>query len=162
MAEQGNPNRYKIKRKTAKEAISMIGSGQRVFVGSSCGEPQHLVDALLDHKGYISDLEVMRLLSLEGAITALYSDQAYGRNFTVRSIYQGSGSTENLSGSRRFLTPMNISAIPRLFKSRQLPIHIDVGRLLRRGQRLCFIPGNLRALRRLQRSRRSLAAQNAE
>jgi acyl-CoA hydrolase/RimJ/RimL family protein N-acetyltransferase len=123
MAEQGNPNRYKIKRKTAKEAISMIGSGQRVFVGSSCGEPQHLVDALLDHKGYISDLEVMRLLSLEGAITALYSDQAYGRNFTVRSIYQGSGSTENLSGSRRFLTPMNISAIPRLFKSRQLPIH---------------------------------------
>ena len=65
----------------------------------------------------------MRMLSLEGAITALFADQNYGHNFTVRSIYQGAGDTEQLAGSKRFLTPMNISAIPRLFRTKKLPIH---------------------------------------
>lgn len=114
---------YQSKVKTADDAMKMIRFGQRVFVGSSCGEPQYLVDVLLKNKDRISDLEVMRMLSLEGAITALFSDQNYGHNFTVRSIYQGAGDTEQLAGSKRFLTPMNISAIPRLFKSKKLPIH---------------------------------------
>lgn len=82
---------YQKKLKTAEEAIQMIRSGQRVFVGSSCGEPQYLIDTLLLQKDLISDLEILRLLSLEGSITALYADQAYGRNFSVRSIYQGAG-----------------------------------------------------------------------
>ena len=114
---------YRGKLKTADEAVRMIRSGQRVFVGSACGEPQHLVDALLRYKDGISDLEVMRMLSLEGAITSLFSDRDYGHNFTVRSIYQGAGTTEALAGSKRFLAPMNISTIPRLFRSKKLPIH---------------------------------------
>ncbi len=114
---------YQTKLKTAEEAIQTIRSGQRVFVGSSCGEPQGLVNTLLLQKDRFSDLEILRLLSLEGSITALYADQTYGHNFSVRSIYQGSGRTEHLSGGKRFLTPMNISEIPRLFRSRQLPIH---------------------------------------
>ena len=123
MAMMDFRDHYKEKVKTADEAMKMIRFGKRVFVGSSCGEPQHLVDALLKQRDRISDLEIMRMLSLEGAITALFADQNYGHNFTVRSIYQGAGDTEQLAGSKRFLTPMNISAIPRLFRTKKLPIH---------------------------------------
>ncbi|WAC08689.1 MAG: GNAT family N-acetyltransferase [Thermodesulfobacteriota bacterium] len=114
---------YKAKRATAEEAISRIRSGQRIFVGSSCGEPQHLVNTLLLKKDCFSDLEILRLLSLEGSITSLFGDRRYGHNFTVRSIYQGAGHTQSLVKGKRFFTPINISLLPGLFKTRQLPIH---------------------------------------
>ena len=123
MAKRKEDSEYKAKLQTADSAIGMIHSGQRVFIGSSCGEPQHLVDTLFQRRDRLSDLEIIRLLSLEGSITAIFGDQAYGHNFSVRSIYQGAGRTEHLAGGRRFLTPMNICDIPRLFRSGQLPIH---------------------------------------
>ncbi len=118
-----NGGRHAANTMTATEAIRMIRSGQRVFIGSSCGEPQTLVNELLLQKNRFSDLEIIRLLSLEGSITSLYGDQAHGHTFTVRSIYQGAGVSKGLAGNRRFLTPMNISVIPKLFRTRQLPVH---------------------------------------
>ena len=35
---------YVEKRTSAKKALRHIMPGQRVFIGSSCGEPQHLVN----------------------------------------------------------------------------------------------------------------------
>ena len=52
MAMMDFRDHYKEKVKTADEAMKMIRFGKRVFVGSSCGEPQHLVDALLS-KGIV-------------------------------------------------------------------------------------------------------------
>ncbi|MBM4277404.1 MAG: GNAT family N-acetyltransferase [Deltaproteobacteria bacterium] len=114
---------YNVKRRKAEEALGLIRSGQRIFIGSCCGEPQHLVNTLLLQKDLFSDLEILRLLSLEGTITSLFGDREFGHNFTVRSIYQGAGQTESLIGNKRFLTPMSISLIPHLFKTRRLPIH---------------------------------------
>ena len=116
---------YLYMKKVCKssEAIGAIRSGQRIFVGSSCAEPQHLVDELLSQRERFSDLEIFRLLSLEGSITFVYGDQKYGHNFTVRSIYQGAGQSDSLRADQRFLTPMSVSLIPMLFKTRQLPLH---------------------------------------
>ncbi|MGD9350429.1 MAG: acetyl-CoA hydrolase, partial [Desulfobacterales bacterium] len=87
---------YPSKLRTADEAIRLIRSGQRVFIGSSCGEPQHLVNALLDNAIAFSDVEIVRLLSLEGSLLALMADENRGHNFHVRSIYQGSDQTKSL------------------------------------------------------------------
>ena len=38
-------DRYVEIRKTPEQAVKMIKSGQRVFIGSACGEPQALVRA---------------------------------------------------------------------------------------------------------------------
>ena len=37
------PDKYVENKKKAAEALKIIKPGQRVFIGSSCGEPQHLV-----------------------------------------------------------------------------------------------------------------------
>jgi acyl-CoA hydrolase len=87
---------YKSKLKKADEAVRMIRSGQRVFIGSSCGEPQHLVNALMDNATFFSDVEIMRLLSVEGSLLALMADEYRGHRFHVRSIYQGSDQTKGL------------------------------------------------------------------
>jgi acyl-CoA hydrolase len=42
----------------------------------------------------------------------------------MRSFYLGSAKPRKLSEMKRFITPINLSAIPRLFKSRQLPLNV--------------------------------------
>jgi acyl-CoA hydrolase/GNAT superfamily N-acetyltransferase len=115
--------KYKSKLHTADEAVRMIRSGQRVFIGSSCGEPQHLVNALMDNAGYFSDVEIVRLLSLEGSLLALMADEYRGHKFHVRCIYQGSDQTKGLRANKRFITPITLYAVPDLFKRGLLPLH---------------------------------------
>jgi acyl-CoA hydrolase/GNAT superfamily N-acetyltransferase len=114
---------YVEKKLSAKEAIGRIRPGTRVFIGSSCGEPQHLVKALAEASNFFLDIEIMRLLTLETAPLSIIADDSSGRNLNIRSFYLGSAAAANISERRRFITPLNLSAIPRLFKSRGLPIH---------------------------------------
>jgi len=51
-------------RTSAKKALQHIQPGQRVFVGSSCGEPQHLVNELSKSSFRFTDLEIVRLTAL--------------------------------------------------------------------------------------------------
>jgi acyl-CoA hydrolase/GNAT superfamily N-acetyltransferase len=115
--------KYKSKLRTADEAVRMIRAGQRVFIGSSCGEPQHLVNALMDNAEYFFDVEIVRLLSLESSLMALMADEYRGHRFHVRSIYQGSDQTKGLRANRRFITPLTLSAVPGLFRKGLLPLH---------------------------------------
>jgi acyl-CoA hydrolase/ribosomal protein S18 acetylase RimI-like enzyme len=114
---------YKSKLRSADEAVRMIRSGQRVFIGSSCGEPQHLVNALMDNAKFFSDIEIVRLLSLEGSLMSLMADEYKGRKFHVRSIYQGSDQTKGLRANKRFITPLTLCAVPDLFRKKMLPLH---------------------------------------
>ena len=52
MRDKSIQEKFKSKLRPADEAVRMIRSGQRVFIGSSCGEPQHLVNALLDNANF--------------------------------------------------------------------------------------------------------------
>ena len=123
MKNNGFEPNYKSKLRSADEAVRMIRSGQRVFIGSSCGEPQHLVNALLDNAKYFSDIEIVRLLSLEGSLMSLMADEYRGHMFHVRSIYQGSGQTKGLRANKRFITPLTLCAVPDLFRKKMLPLH---------------------------------------
>jgi acyl-CoA hydrolase/RimJ/RimL family protein N-acetyltransferase len=117
------PDEYVKKRMTAKEVMSRIKSGQRIFIGSSCGEPQHLVNALVEHAIHFTDLEIVRLMSLEKSpITRLASENRI-EQFSVRNIYQGSAGAKHLAANRPFITPIHISAVPDLFLKRHLPLN---------------------------------------
>ncbi len=118
------PDAYLNKRKPAAEAVRMIRPGQRVFIGSSCGEPQQLVKELAANSSCFTDLEIVRLLSLESTPLTMIADETACTSFNVRSFYLGSGKPRELAKNKRFFTPINLSAIPRLFKSRALPIHV--------------------------------------
>jgi acyl-CoA hydrolase/ribosomal protein S18 acetylase RimI-like enzyme len=54
---------------------------------------------------------------------ALMADEYRGHKFHVRSIYQGSDQTKGLRANQRFITPMNLCAVPDLFKKRLFPLH---------------------------------------
>jgi len=118
------PDDYIAKQRTAKEAINMIHSGRRIFIGSSCAEPQYLVKTLVDNATRFSDIEIVRLLSLESSPISLKAKEDKGHHFTIRNIYQGAAETKSLSQIKPFITPMNLSAVPDLFKKGQLPINV--------------------------------------
>lgn len=115
---------YVEMKKDASDAVRLIKGGQRVFIGSGCGEPQHLVKALAGTSNCFSDIEIVRLMALERSPLSLIADKTMCRTMNIRSFYLGSAKTSSIRQEMRFLTPINLSEIPRLFKSRQLPIHV--------------------------------------
>ena len=114
---------YVEKKCSAKKAMGLLKPGQRVFIGSSCGEPQHLVRKLAEAADTFTDIEIVRLLSLESTPLTLIANKTKDQSFNIRSFYLGSAKPKSLARNKRFITPMNLSAIPRLFETRRLPIH---------------------------------------
>ena len=116
------PDEYVKKRMNAQEAMSRIKSGQRIFIGSSCGEPQYLVRSLVEHADQFMDLEIVRLMSLEKSPITMLANENRIAQFNIRNIYQGSAGAKHLAANKPFITPMNISAVPDLFRKRHLPL----------------------------------------
>ena len=115
---------YVEKKRSGENAISLIKPGQRVFIGSSCGEPQYLVRKLAQASDTFTDIEIVRLLSLESTPLTLIADKTKDQSFNIRSFYLGSAKPKSLARNKRFITPMNLSAVPQLFETRRLPIHV--------------------------------------
>jgi acyl-CoA hydrolase/RimJ/RimL family protein N-acetyltransferase len=117
------PDEYVQKRTSAENALNKIRSGQRIFVGSSCGEPQHLAKTLIQMADRFSDLEIVRLMSLEHSPLTRLADEKRCENFSIRNFYQGSAAAAHLVPNKPFITPINIWAIPALFLKRNLPLN---------------------------------------
>jgi acyl-CoA hydrolase/GNAT superfamily N-acetyltransferase len=115
---------YVENRRTAQQALGLIKPAQRVFIGSSCGEPQHLVRELSEASDYFKDIEINRLMTLETTPLTLIANKSGDQSLNIRSFYLGSAKPRAIARNKRFITPINLSAIPRLFKSRLLPIHV--------------------------------------
>jgi len=115
---------YVERQLSAEAAIKLIRPGQRVFIGSSCGEPQHLVKVLSEKSTFFTDIEIVRLMTLESTPLTLIANKTKSQNLNIRSFYLGSAKPRRLAENARYITPINLSAVPRLFKSRKLPIHV--------------------------------------
>ncbi|MCU0604322.1 MAG: GNAT family N-acetyltransferase [Desulfobacterales bacterium] len=117
-------DKYIANRRSGADAIAMIRPGRRVFIGSSCGEPQHLVRELTNAFESLTDIEIVRLFNLETTPLTLIANKTGDQALNIRSFYAGSAKTKGIARNQRFLTPVNLSAVPRLFKSRMLPIQV--------------------------------------
>ncbi len=115
---------YVEKTVSAKEAVGKVLSGQRVFIGSGCGEPQELVRALTNRADSFSGLEILRLLTQETISFAAIADRTRDASLNIRSIYLGSTKSEAIAKYKRFITPMNMSDVPSLFTTRKLPLNV--------------------------------------
>ncbi|MGD9731050.1 MAG: GNAT family N-acetyltransferase [Desulfamplus sp.] len=115
---------YVYKKLSILDAVSNIHSGQRVFIGSYCGEPQALVRGLADISDKLSDIEIIRLMSRETTPLTQIADRTNDQAMSIRSIYLGSAKSAELEKNKRFYTPVNMAEVPRLFSSRRIPIDV--------------------------------------
>ncbi|MFW6170989.1 MAG: acetyl-CoA hydrolase/transferase family protein, partial [Planctomycetota bacterium] len=106
---------------TAKDAMKHVKPGDRVFVGSACGEPQELVRALVSTAGSVEDAEVLNVLTMG---VAPYTDPRYSDRFRANAFFIGNSVREAVGQVRADYTPIFFSQIPEMFRSGRLPIDV--------------------------------------
>jgi len=113
--------RYRDMIETPKQALAHVKSGHRVFLGTGCGEPTVLVEALTREAANLADVEIVQLLTKGDAP---YIDKDYSDSFKVNSFFIGHNVREIFLEGRGDYTPILMSDIPRLFDSGQLPLDV--------------------------------------
>jgi len=113
--------KYKDKISIASVAMKLIKSGNSIFIGTGCGQPQHLVNTLVEHSSHIYDAHIIHLLTM-GA--APYADERFREKFKMNSFFI----TDNVRGALEKgigdYTPIFLSEIPDEFESGRIPIDV--------------------------------------
>ncbi len=112
---------YKSKIMEASQAIRKIKPGDRIFIGTGCGQPQALVDELASDRNDIMDAEIYHLLA---AGDAPYVREEFAKKFRTYSFFLSDRVREAVAEGRADYIPMFISEIPSLFKTGKLPIDV--------------------------------------
>jgi acyl-CoA hydrolase/GNAT superfamily N-acetyltransferase len=120
MAEKWQ-ERFAKKVVSAEEAVRRIRPGDRVFMGSACGEPRALVQALVETSGRLSDTELVQVLTLG---LAPYADPRYARSFRANAFFIGESLRDAVNEARADYTPIFLSHVPGLLKSGRVTIDV--------------------------------------
>ncbi|HUU89739.1 MAG TPA: GNAT family N-acetyltransferase [Phycisphaerae bacterium] len=113
--------RYRDQVGTAAEAMKLIRPGNSVFIGTGCGQPQHLVAALVEHGGHIYDAHIIHLLTMG---SAPYAQERFRAKFKMNSFFVADNVRHALAQGIGDYTPIFLSEIPREFESGRIPIDV--------------------------------------
>ncbi|MBN1125222.1 MAG: GNAT family N-acetyltransferase [Sedimentisphaerales bacterium] len=114
-------DKYKELIGTAPEAMRRIKPGDSIFIGTGCGQPQHLVDSLVKHGGHIYDAHVVHLLTM-GA--APYARQEFREKFKMNTFFVAENVRDALEQGIGDYTPVFLSNIPQLFETGRVTIDV--------------------------------------
>lgn len=108
-----------------EQVFSQIRAGDRIFVGTGCGEPQYLVAALADylekHPKAFFDTEIIHVWTLG---VAPYTQEKFKRNFRHNSFFIGENTREAVNKGMADYTPVFLSAVPDLLRRRIIPLDV--------------------------------------
>ncbi len=108
---------------TAAEALRFIKPGNSVFIGTGCGQPQHLVNALVLHSKDVYDVRIIHMLTM-GA--APYVDERFHDKFKTNTFFVADNVRHALSEGIGDYTPIFLSDIPREFEAGRIPIDVSL------------------------------------
>ncbi len=117
----GAPQSYQSVALSADEAVARIRPGQRVFIGTGCGQPQALVAALLSRAEELEDVEIVHLVTL-GEPACRHRELA--QRFRLKSFFIADGVDTDTHHRLGEYTPILFSDIPELFRSGHLPLDV--------------------------------------
>ncbi len=96
------------------DAVSVIRSGQRVFIHGGAATPLALVDALVARAASLVDVE---LIHLHTSGDAAYADDTYAGHFKVTNLFVGENMRRRVGSARVDYLPCFLSEMPQLFRS---------------------------------------------
>lgn len=106
---------------TAASAMKLIKSGNSIFIGTGCGQPQHLVNALVEHSSHIYDAHIVHLLTMG---MAPYVEEKFREKFKMNSFFIADNVRNALEKGIGDYTPIFLSEIPSEFESGRIPIDV--------------------------------------
>lgn len=115
------PGDWRARIVTADRALSVLRSGQRVYIHNGCAEPLELVRALTRRGAELHDVEVVHTATVGPAEYTLPQFQGHFRH---NSLFAGENVRDALRDGRADYTPIFLSEIEELFRSGALPIDV--------------------------------------
>lgn len=105
--------------------FSHIHRGDRIFIGTACGEPQYLVQALIkyvsSHPKAFFDAEVFHVMTLG---VAPYTDEKFEQNFRHNSFFIGKNTRGPINEGLADYTPVSLSEVPGIFHRKLVPLDV--------------------------------------
>jgi acyl-CoA hydrolase/GNAT superfamily N-acetyltransferase len=109
----------------AERVFGHIRAGDRIFIGTGCGEPQYAVRALVEYVGShpkaFFDTEVIQVWNL--GVTA-YTDERLKDYFRYNSFFIGLNMRDAVNRGLADYTPIFLSAVPDLFNRKVVPVDV--------------------------------------
>ena len=110
---------------TEEEIFSHIHAGDKIFIGTGCGEPQYLVQALVNFVGgnpkAFFGIELIHVWTV-GA--APYLDEKFRDNFRIDSFFISEGTRNAINKGTADYTPISFSTVPGLIRREIIPIDV--------------------------------------
>ena len=107
--------KYPEKFKPENEIFKNIHRGDRIFIGTGCGEPQYLVQALMryveSNPKAFAEAEIMHVWTLG---VAPYTDEKFNYNFRHNSFFISNNTRASVNEGLADYTPIFLSNIPKL------------------------------------------------
>ncbi|MEJ2724106.1 MAG: GNAT family N-acetyltransferase [Deltaproteobacteria bacterium] len=117
--------RYPEKFAREQDLFSHIHRGHRIFIATACGEPQYLVQALINyvssHPKAFFDAEVFHVWTLG---VAPYTDEKFKQNFRHNSFFIAKNTRQAVNQGLADYTPIALSEVPRLFRRKMVPVDV--------------------------------------
>ncbi|MDQ7008466.1 MAG: acetyl-CoA hydrolase/transferase C-terminal domain-containing protein [Acidobacteriota bacterium] len=112
---------YKRKVRSAKDAVSLIESGNRVYYGGNAAIPMALVRALAEDYEALHDVQLNHVLLLgEDPLSAPEMEGHFRHN----SLFVGPADREAVNSGRADYVPVFLHHIPRLFKEKIIDLDV--------------------------------------
>ncbi len=105
----------------ANEAVSKIKNGCRVFIGTGCGEPQHLIRSMVDDTR-LQDVMVYQMLS--STLSEYVDDPDFLRRFALKLFFISSRMRKAAFEGKIDYIPAYLSHIPGLFESHSIGLDV--------------------------------------
>ena len=116
---------YPDKFVSEERVFHNIHRGNRIFIGTACGEPQYLVRALIkyveSHPKGLFDAEILHVWTLG---IAPYTDERFKSNFRLNSFFIGANTRDAVNKGLADYSPLFLSQTPDLFHRRLVPIDV--------------------------------------
>ena len=117
--------KYPEKFVSEENILRHIRRGDRIFIGTGCGEPQYLMRALISyveaHPKAFCDAEVIHVWTLG---VAPYTDEKFKRNFRHNAFFIGNNTRDAVNAGVADYTPIFLSEVPELFYHKVIPIDV--------------------------------------
>ena len=108
---------YPGKVVSARRALKKIRNGSRVFIGSGCGEPQHLIHTMVGEPD-IQDIMIYQMLSI--TFNQYLSDKTFFNRFALKVFSVTTPMRQAAFEGKIDYIPAYISDIPRFFRNNQI------------------------------------------
>lgn len=106
---------------SAKDAVLKIDSGSRVFIGTGCGEPQHLIRTMVEEKN-LQDIMIYQMLSW--TLANYVDDASFHRRFALKLFFISNPMRKAAFEGKIDYIPTYLSQIPRLFSSQRIGLDV--------------------------------------